>query len=377
MSSLGPKIARSLLLDLIRMLPVRRKAIAAASRRLVAARHQHDRAAVAAAGQAPSDRDVSQTAESSTSGLSASAKLFADAEEEERLERKRGSRDHLRATQGPIWDGDESRTDAVLRMLVDAHKPLRSGSGVKHNASDEKIKGWMKNLKMEPRANMLPSSSPSAEASSSSSQAEQAEDAAVPAVSPHRTTIPPHLHRPWHATYTGDNQVTDTPNVRYGTFIKKRADASELKNLLELQLPPGADGKTRAKVKEARRAGKMVRRLDNARESALDYRLGVNASEVIDAGEDEETFRGNRQIRGQSVLGAQKGGISGVRAWAGLAEERIQRARGEPQDTPSMLTADAGLLKPTVGVGKPIPRDPEAGNPHLGAPVTLAERGTC
>ena len=27
--------------------------------------------------------------------------------------------------------------------------------------------------------------------------------------------------------------------------------------------------------------------------------------------------------------------------------------------------ADAGLLKVTKGLGQPIPKDPEAGNPHI------------
>lgn len=320
------------------MIPARRRAVAAASRRWTAVRLQHDRRATPVSP--PEGGQDGAIDDAPPPSMSAFAKLFAEAEEEEReIRRQRGSRDHLRVTQGPIWDGDESRADAVLRMLVDANKPLRTGSGIKHNASDEKIKGWMKNLKMEPRANMLPNAAGSLEhdngesssaAAAATSESAEAEAEAEAQASPHKTTVPPHLHRPWHATYTGDNQIgAEVPNIRYGTFIKKRADASDLQNLLELQLPPGADGKTRAKVKEARRSGKVVRRLDNARESPLDYRLGVNASEVIDAGEDEETFRGNRQIKGKSVLGAQKGGMSGVRAWAGLAEERIQRARGE------------------------------------------------
>jgi hypothetical protein len=92
--------------------------------------------------------------------------------------------------------------------------------------------------------------------------------------------------------------------------------------------------RARSRVREARRAGKMVRRVENAREGAIDYRLGMGPeeSQLVEHGDGEEegqTFRGNRQIRGSSVLGAQRGGASGLKAWAGLVEDRIQRARGK------------------------------------------------
>ena len=222
-----------------------------------------------------------------------SAKLFQDAIEEEASTPATSSsnRDHLKLTQGPIWSGEEAPPDAVLRMLVDAHKPLRSGQGVRHDAADEKIKGWMKSFSVEPRLPNLP----------------------------HRTTIPPHLHRPWHSTYTGDTEVVEEPKIKYGTFMKTQADS--LDNLLELKLPPNADAKTRAKIRSLRKTGRLVKRVETAREGALDYRLG--------AAEGEDTFAGNRQVKGSSVLGAQKGSASGIRAWAGLVEDRIQRAKGE------------------------------------------------
>lgn len=73
----------------------------------------------------------------------------------------------------------------------------------------------------------------------------------------------------------------------------------------------------------------MVKRVENAREGALDYKmgLGVDGTHVVEQG-DEEVFGGNRQVKGSSVLGAQKGAASGLRAWAGLVEDRIQRAKG-------------------------------------------------
>ncbi|WVQ82587.1 hypothetical protein IAT38_004717 [Cryptococcus sp. DSM 104549] len=297
--------------------------------------------------------------------LTGSAKLFQDAfAEETNQSSSTSNRDHLRQTQGPVWDGDESTSDAVLRMLVDAHKPLRNEGGVKHNAADERIKGWMKGLKLEPRLGAGPTFP------SGSTGMKIGEDGEL--VSPHRTTIPPHLHRPWHSTYSGEKQAAETPRIKYGAFIKTRADGDALANLMELQLPPNADAKQRAKVKEARKSGKMVGRLDRAREGALDYKLGLGVDEahLVELGGDDvdgvdgsgQSFKGNRQMRGNSVLGAQKGGASGMRAWGGLVEDRIQRAR------------EAGFFNITTGKGKPIPKDPEARNPHLDSGELLMNR---
>ena len=210
-----------------------------------------------------------------------SAKLFADALHEETTT---STRDHLRHTQGPIWEGEESTHDAVLRMLVDSHKPLRTGQGVKHDSAVEKMRQWMKEMK---RTN-----------------------------TPHRTTIPPHLHRPWHATYTGSSHNQEPPRVKYGSIQKRKVDASV--SLLELP------SKSRAKVRAQRRVEKIVGRVEKAKEGALDYKLGLQGEELV-----EDTFTGKHQLRGRSALGAQQGGASGLRAWAGLVEDRIQRARGE------------------------------------------------
>jgi len=210
-----------------------------------------------------------------------------------------------------------------LRMLMDAHKPLRTGEGVRHDTADKKIKAMVKGMNMEPR---IANTDTTPEDISAATTEE--------GPNPHRTTIPPHLHRPWHSTYTGADQSTDTPQVKYGTFIKRKADGDSLTNILELHLPPGADGKMRAKVRDARRSNKATRRYDQAREGAIDYRLGLGTDggqlvEFEEMDDDDETFTGNRQVRGNSVLGAGKGNASGMKAWGGLVEDRIQRARGE------------------------------------------------
>jgi aarF domain-containing kinase len=124
-------------------------------------------------------------------------------------------------------------------MLVDKHKPLRTGDGVKWNSSDEKIKGWMKGLKLEPRLGVGPGLKQAV-------KAEEEEDLHGAAkVSAHRTAIPPHLHRPWHSTYTGHVETAQTPKIKYGTFIRSRATGDDLTNILELSLPANLDAKTR------------------------------------------------------------------------------------------------------------------------------------
>ncbi|WWD22772.1 hypothetical protein CI109_107265 [Kwoniella shandongensis] len=358
------------------MLPVHRRVSSLAGRKLFAVRLQSSSSSTPTSTKSEADRSTSfspsttqQTSLEAESSLTGSAKLFADAIAEESITASltsSSSREHLRHTQGPVWTGDESTHDAVLRMLTDVSKPLRNDGGIKHNAADEKIKGWMKGLNLEPRLGVSPALTPREEGSQDISTASSTEKEES---NPHRTTIPPHLHRPWHSTYTGEKQAsTDTPQIKYGTFIRKSASGDSLSNILELQLPPGADGKTRARVKEARRAGKMVRRFDSAREGALDYRLGLGTEggQLLEVGEEgeegEQTFKGNRQIRGNSVLGAGKGNASGMRAWTGLVEDRIQRAR------------DAGFFKITNGKGMPIPRDPEARNPHIETGELLMNR---
>jgi aarF domain-containing kinase len=309
------------------MLKVHRRAGSLVSGRLIAQRAQHSASSSRSEKSASIQEHASTPASAGSSTPvqpTGAAKILADAIAEEASESLgstlNNARDHLRLTQGPIWDGDETTPDAVLRMLVDANKPLRSGSGVKHNAADEKIKGWMKGLKLEPRLG----------GSVTGVAANDVIAAETPEVNPHRTTIPPHLHRPWHSTYAGASQVEEAPKIKYGTFIKKTASGDDLTNLLELQLPPGADGKTRARVKEARRAGKVVRRFETARDGALDYKLGIasptQGSKLVamDAADDDDTFMGNRQIKGSSALGGGKGMASGMRAWAGLAEDRIE-----------------------------------------------------
>jgi DnaJ family protein C protein 28 len=60
----------------------------------------------------------------------ASSKLFVDAEHEERtgVTPTRTGIHRDTTSEHPNWTGDENVEDAVLRMLVDKYKPLRTGT---------------------------------------------------------------------------------------------------------------------------------------------------------------------------------------------------------------------------------------------------------
>jgi aarF domain-containing kinase len=261
-------------------------------------------------------------------------------------------------------------------MLVDAHKPHRTGDGVQHDTADKRIKQWMKNLDMSPRDPITSAAATDQPAPNSDANAADA------ILHPHRTTLPPHLFRPWHATYTGDNQTAAiTPHVKYGTIDGNPSDPDRLLfSNLELRLDRTSGGATRQKVREMRSSARLQGRFGRAREGAIDYRLGISdgdltnvgsSSETAEAAEDEP-FRGNRQVRGMSVLGAKRGAGSGMRAWAGLVEERIQVSRVvavavniQPDADSSQQAKESGFFNDTQGRGAPLVEDPAEKNPHL------------
>lgn len=226
--------------------------------------------------------------------------------------------------QGPIWTGDESTHNAVLRMLVDAHKPHRTGEGIPSDAAEKRIHNWMKNLDMQ-SGRPLDLNTDSTPSSS-------------------RTKVsPPH--------------DTPKPKIKYGNFEQKKSQDVDFVNLLELKLPANTNGSAKSKTRDAVRSVRLQGRLGRAREDAIDYRLGIEDGAVTNVGvdnEDHAEFSGNRQLRGASVLGGHKGAASGMRAWGGLVEDRIQSAQ------------KAGYFANLKGRGAPLVHDPAEKIPHLG-----------
>ena len=171
-----------------------------------------------------------------------SAKLFEDAAREEAEEQLNPKRvvdaASAIASEHANWTGEESTHDAVLRMLVDKYKPLRTGMV---RRADEKLKD------------------------------------APPQPSSRNTTVPypatqpllPSIegHRPWHTTFKPPS--TQTASVRLGQFTGIRPRI--------VKSPADKENGGNA-ARESKRKSETVERLVKARESTLDYRLGIQGS---------------------------------------------------------------------------------------------------
>jgi hypothetical protein len=90
-------------------------------------------------------RCYSEEAKTNAGPLTGSAKLFSDAKQED-FDGNASTRPksaYLKTLESQAqhanWDGDERIQDAVLRMLVDKYKPLRS-TGNAIESADEKLK---------------------------------------------------------------------------------------------------------------------------------------------------------------------------------------------------------------------------------------------
>ncbi|KAJ9096728.1 hypothetical protein QFC21_004998 [Naganishia friedmannii] len=275
--------------------------------------------------------------------LTGSAKLLAEALEEEAEEarsfktRKGYRRTDRLADDSPIWTGEENTRDAVLRMLMDSHKPLRSDVVA---TAEQKIKDLTRRLDMEPiiRDN-------SAIAKQERALKENLED--IEGVEERNLKrlsrsiqleqqIPPEQFRPWMAQYIAKDEDTSTPSIFHGKFLNTGPSSSS--SLLDRPVISN-DPKIRNAERQRKRTERAQGRIIGAREGALDYRLG--------GGEGYQT-------RGTSAAGGGvKGGPSGMRAWQNLVEDRIERARSK------------GWFDNVSGRGKRINHDHDENNPYL------------
>ncbi|KAF9000238.1 hypothetical protein BDQ17DRAFT_1176579, partial [Cyathus striatus] len=249
---------------------------------------------------------------------SASDKLFADAAREEAEEAavaKKVSRASILEQQHQNWTGDESMQDAVLRMLVDKYKPLRSG--VIQSAEQK-----MKRAPPTVRATSVSSSSSFTVPLQPKSGSWANEPLLPSSVS----------HRPWHTTYkspsheTGSIKIAQLPPPIYARAAgTKTTDERLLK-------------KERDERKRVMEAG----RLNQAKESTLDYRLGIKRRP------------GGRQ---SAMLNP-----TSEKGWASLVEDRIEKARA------------AGTFSNIKGRGQPITRTHEEYNPFIAREEFLMNR---
>ncbi|KAJ9099355.1 hypothetical protein QFC20_005756 [Naganishia adeliensis] len=256
--------------------------------------------------------------------LTSSAKLLAEAfaeEEEEarnpKRRRRRTAVDRI-ADDSPVWTGEENTRDAVLRMLMDTHKPLRSDVVA---TAEQKIKDLTKKLDMEPifRDNTTIKRQEQALMQDLGEEGQPAERSQVARQIELERQIPPEEFRPWMAQYIAKDQDTDTPSIFHGKFLSSG---------------PSSRGKAATKDRE------------DAREGALDYRLGGG-----------EGYQG----KGTSAAGGGvRGGPSGVRAWQSLVEDRIEIGIGIVQ-----RARNNGWFNNVQGRGKPIAHDSDENNPYI------------
>ena len=102
-------------------------------------------------------------------------------------------------------------------------------------------------------------------------------------------------HQPWHTTFTVPSHATS--NVRYGNIPPPKPFQPGSSASLPL------DDKARRKERETKRRMQQGVRLSQARESTLDYRLGIKGAAA-------EQFRRPNPVS--------------MKGWASLVEDRIE-----------------------------------------------------
>ncbi|PCH40794.1 hypothetical protein WOLCODRAFT_162553 [Wolfiporia cocos MD-104 SS10] len=258
----------------------------------------------------------------------ASSKLFEDAaceEAEEAAAPVRTSRVSILEGQNENWTGEESMQDAVLRMLVDKYKPLRSGP---IRTADEKLEQTPPRVS-EPHSSSEAAGGPDVFGSGSvvaervsqeSPRRYRADEPLLPSIEG---------HQPWHTTFKVPSHATSS--VRYGHFPAPPRTSQ----------PLPMDEKAKRKEREDRRRTEHAGRLSRARESTLDYRLGIR--------------KGAETLHRPPTPATMKG-------WASLVEDRIERARQE------------GLFKTIKGRGQPMASTTQERNPFIGREEFLMNR---
>lgn len=205
----------------------------------------------------------------------ANAKLFADAEQEE-AEESRNSKQSISKipqlqSQDENWMGEESLQDAVLRMLVDKYKPMRTGL---IRTADTKLREAPPKVHTEAYV---------VERSAQTWQ-EIANQPLLPSVEG---------HKPWHTTYKTPSHAF--ASIKFGNFAPASAR------------PPGVPGVAEEGIRKTERElakrKEQVGRLSRARESTLDYRLGLK--------------------NGDGQLAARPNPVS-MKGWQALVEDKIQ-----------------------------------------------------
>ena len=221
----------------------------------------------------------------------ASSKLFADAEHEEQADAAPTRSAVLQGTtpEQPNWTGDERIEDAVLRMLVDKYKSLRTGTiktaEEKIHRAPPQVTAQRPEISMSGDPSAIPSSRPNVY---------RADEALLPSVEG---------HKPWLTTFKVPSHAT--ASIRYGHFPSVGSESSSTGSTRRAsQAGPADDDRTRRNERESKKRSEIVGRLTRAKESTLDYRLGIT-----------KNVKSGVQARPNPVS---------MKGWAGLVEERIE-----------------------------------------------------
>jgi DnaJ homolog subfamily C member 28 len=314
----------------------------------------------------------------------ASSKLFSDAEREEATTGERrasvgggGALPGSRVVpEHPNWTGDERIQDAVLRMLVDKYKPLRTGT---IQTAEDKI-----------RRLAVPTLSASAPQHSSTSTSETGPPL-PPSLSP-SPPPPPHRHhnhriyradepllpaveghKPWLTTFKAPSHAK--ASIHYGQFPARGSDLSSSAGNSSRRSAASSgfaedDGdRVRRQQREAKKRSEVAGRLTRAKEYTLDYRLGI--------------IKG---VKGGAQTQVNPNPVS-MKGWAGLVEERIEVCvcvslfmnTTTPQTNLffSLVMQRArreGHFRTIKGRGKPLERSVEEHNPFIAREEFLMNR---
>jgi DnaJ family protein C protein 28 len=139
-------------------------------------------------------------------------------------------------------------------------------------------------------------------------------------------------HKPWLTTFKVPSHAT--ASIRYGhipTIGTASSSTSSTRRAAQTGLTD--DDRTRRKEREAKKRSEIVGRLTRAKESTLDYRLGIT-----------KNIKSGMQARPNPVS---------VKGWAGLVEARIE-VRCVP--VPSMIMKpDPSLFHPASKTRRTLP----------------------
>jgi len=189
---------------------------------------------------------------------SASDKLFEDAAREEAEEAEAASGSTSSSTcvveQHENWDGDERIQDTVLRMLVDKYKPLRTGS---IQFAEQKLKHSPPQLLGDIPLTVITTFPTTPNNSLKPSGGSWATQPLLPSSED---------HRPWHTTFkVPSHEVSSVKLANLPPSISSTRTRPQF----------SVDEHERKKEREAFKRTQQAGRLTQARESTLDYKLGV------------------------------------------------------------------------------------------------------